>query len=1477
MADGNLVHESSPRKGAMVFGPDVYNVPLLPYERELIKTIGITEEEYQLFAAEVRRRGRLRPAEYEHIPEINNEVTTVLVSLAISLVLTGVSYLLTPKPSMPKAPKRGGAIDTGSLTGPTRFSPSRGFETLNELADYASSVPIIFGLYQSAGSNKGGGIFVTPKLVWSRMFSYGTQQSALLLFVVGEQGLEVGPHDGIHKPELEGIFLGNNALDPLHEDQFAFYWLHATTTPAGPRIKQSNLQYGTQGSADSGNPAVIADDIFVCLTNQNDTDTAFCHAYSPANSTEFGAYSPIANGNGIKVNYEVIPIGQRGNKDGPETKKSVSGKVMRRVKIVGDENQIRDTGKSYGGRVLRDIVQDQNQEGTGRQYSPRMGIISVRQGSSTKTTASGDYTRQVRVNVGDIAKFLISDTKIDEDVYRIDAAAVSVAEINSLVFEAQVAADEQMQKGELFAIAGTVWKVIDREKDEPFMEGEGDQEIDLECIDTSLSADKTIGIVDRGDVVRPPLYIDDKQGVGPQYYPLTRISVASIRNNRPAVVTELGIKSTVFQRLNGLAAINGLPTPSEIKEYGKENVTVTTGTITSTIPRASVFRIALRKADTNDNFEFLKEYFVVIGSKPIAQYNYVQIMSPIERELEFKIVPVPAAELRTLSDGQDFVQLLASAGGKPVYSDDSRIPGISGNFVVRCGGRKVEKSFISHNQELIRQGRVIVTPGTAGVASQVGIKTYLPEPPPTPEFAAQKIEKLDFVSTPDAGVGRNGAFTFALAGDPDIDGPNTKTTETTEYYNNNTEFIKLRWQWVKRVIANPDQYARKFNGQNKAWDLVSCTVINSSKGFPLNHEFEVRRGLNRTNTVDSNGNLRPTNVDYLDRNPFKRNNPDISDGILRGSGIRFKVTETRTIPQQDTGQVYLFEKFGSARNYNLGTERSVVITETEASKTIAFTLKVMVDRIPNNASGETIGYSVIGIEVRKSATDEGWQIGDTFEGRVTASPQNPYANKGTVVGARFEVTEVASTPTESKYEGEKFEFFSQYNDISFYRNLIQKSNETEPEHQVMYVNEIVPNSETPKYTSLVTAGLSLKASRAFTSLDQMRCWLKSGLKVKRLHPKYNNSQDNPYESDSSSSTFAQRYGPSHLFTDLVFYMLTDQMAGAGALLNMTESYAPLVDVKSLEDTSVFLDKQGLFYNGAITERTNIREFITDLAPYFLCNFIVTDGKFGLIPALPFNAGTGRIVTQSVTISQLFTSGNILDNSFSLEYLRSEERRPFVAVVRYRGENPNKFPEEKSVIVFKEGSRAASGVDKLPHEQFDLTAFCTSEEHATKVARYFLALRELVTHTIKFSTTVFGLNLKAGSFIKVITESSPYSSANNGTVDSSGNVVSVSPLEDGQYKVLYYRSDGELDVQEGTMQISGSKVAESKFHNSVFTIDAKTESKNIYVVEQLTFSEEGTVDIVASEHPCVTQGDIDDVSKLALAVIDDGGLYKVIAA
>ena len=62
---------------------------------------------------------------------------------------------------------------------------------------------------------------------------------------------------------------------------------------------------------------------------------------------------------------------------------------------------------------------------------------------------------------------------------------------------------------------------------------------------------------------------------------------------------------------------------------------------------------------------------------------------------------------------------------------------------------------------------------------------------------------------------------------------------------------------------------------------------------------------------------------------------------------------------------------------------------------------------------------------------------------------------------------------------------------------------------------------------------------------------------------------------------------------------------------------------------------------------------------------------------------------------------------------------------------------------------------------------------------------------------------------------------------------------------------------------------------MFTInDPDKVSENIYVVEQLTFSEEGTVDIVASEHPCTTEAGTVNISKLALAVVDEAGDYQV---
>ena len=67
-----------------------------------------------------------------------------------------------------------------------------------------------------------------------------------------------------------------------------------------------------------------------------------------------------------------------------------------------------------------------------------------------------------------------------------------------------------------------------------------------------------------------------------------------------------------------------------------------------------------------------------------------------------------------------------------------------------------------------------------------------------------------------------------------------------------------------------------------------------------------------------------------------------------------------------------------------------------------------------------------------------------------------------------------------------------------------------------------------------------------------------------------------------------------------------------------------------------------------------------------------------------------------------------------------------------------------------------------------------------------------------------------------------------------------------------------------MTVSNKTVSESTFASSVFAMIDDSVSQNVYVVEQLTFSQEGTVDIVASEHPCFSDGR----SKLVNAILFD---------
>ena len=1476
MAKRDFVYRPDDAESAVVFGPSVYDVPLLPYERQLIATIGVTEEEYRAFTADVRRRGAVRPAAYDHIPDVQNAdpvVQAVLINLAISLVLTGVAYLLTPKPRQPEASSR---RELPGETGANRFTPSRGFETLAELGEYASPIPLLFGLYREG---LGGGMLASPRLIWSRMFSHGALQRAKLLYVVGEQGVE--QLGGIAAPQLEGVFLGNNALDPLFEDAFAFYWKEQSGDTSQRRVRDSNFLYGSRGEAHSGDPdPAIGGEVFYAPTGE-ETDAVgqFCHAFTPANSTQFGVFEAIANGTSFRPNYRIASMVKEGQTG---FTKRAAGRA--RLKIAGAGFDNTEEGREAIGKKplpergpgasdFLDKMQDQGQRGAGRNYSPRMGIVQVAKISDgyqnpIEVGETEGFKKIVKVKSGDRAIFVISNTIVDPDIYLEEKAKSreSVDDINSSVESLQIAADDSMQVGEQFAVAGTVWKVIDRKLDRFIPAGEDakkeNQKITLECVSTDESEFNKIGIVSLSKVVQPGKdFIGDDVPDGPEagidetFFPITKVAFATIRNNRPAVVTEIGLKSTVFQSLNGLCAFNSLPTPSELKRLDKESVQVTNGVINSNIVRSTVFRVFVRRAGEKDeSFALIPKLFLVRGNRPVAQYNFIRFAltgGQGPQELEFKFAQMPGAELRTISDSELLLDLSHSISSESnsIEFVDVTVKKI-GNLTIGFSGKEVPKGKISENKEFMRNPTVVAGSGSTSYPSNVVRVGNQPAPVAGTEPTA--IERKKNISNQSENFGgRLSAFAHTIIGDADnFKFPSPFGLVTQEFIESNPrKWISIQWGYERYELPT-DHFARKYNQQKYSWRLLSASVFGSSGNFEKGDVIEVKRGSQSTATLGSSSA-------YPNSNPFK-NNPDADpgDNVIKYSGFKFEITEvedTETISGRR--QAYLYELFGDATSsqFSVGESKTIERTFTSNNKTMKVELTASVRFEFPDFRGKGRVWTAPQVKViQDSGTTQDWEKGEKFVDLETVSSANPYkTNAYAKAGFKYQVgkLDINEVPPEFK-SSQKFAKQSQLSDISFYRNLVEKSNANQPEHEIVYINEmqeneIIPPSDEPSkppMNNLVLAGLSLKATRNFTRLDQLRVWLGKGLQVERLHPDLADVYG-----DSNSK------GASNLFTDLMYYLLTDHMGGAGALLGMTSDNPVLVDKQELINTSRFLETQKLFFNGPIVERTNLRQFIQSVAPFFLCSFVISDGKYSLKPALPAMSG-GSFNTGPIQPEQFFTAGNILEDTLKIEYLGAEERRPFKAVIRYREERKNKLPQERTVIVrnVKNAEYLDKGLEVLPQEQFDLTQFCTSKDHAVKVAKYFLALRRLITHTISFSTTVEGLAIQAGSYIKVVTESSPYSGANTGTVSLTGVVASVSNLDDGMYFVDYYKG-GNDDILSADMQVTNGRVEATEFHGAVFSVRNTTVSQNIYVVEQLTFSQEGTVDIVASEHPCDDEG------------------------
>ena len=606
MAARDSLHQQRDDGGELVTSPfaaKAAHLPLLPYEKQLIDLLGCSEDEYRYFKSEAERRGKTRPAAYDHIPDVKNDALTVaIISLVVGVASTAASLLLTPKPgqAQQEEQKQNRAITLGSSTGPARFNSTYGFDGTAGIATWGEPIAIPFGKY----TGKSGGLLITPKLVWSRLFSLGNQQLIKALYACGEWGMGF--------PNIEGIFLGNAPLDHAYKHIYAIYFRQGQ---GNNRIQGSDLRYGTRGTPDSGDPESFPD-VFSCPTSDGENDEGFSYAYTPSNNTQFGQFQSVANGTALRAMWRVISITS-------EVSADQKGKLVRdRVKICGED---------WGGM-----------EGVGREYARGMGIVAI------NGQEYGERT-DVVASVDDIATFLIAAVTIP-DLYEKETYGVTVEDLNATLEGERAVADDLLQLGETIQIGRTSWRVIERSV--PQWEINTEQVIKLRCIEQFGAP--AITVTPRS-IVANFANVNDGQDFGPSNHVglastcLARQAFGIVKTVRASDVVEIGIKSQVWNQAQNMMNWVEVPEPQQLTSWDYGNVQVSSGTLNKYLLRTSAFTVKVRPGgqhpDTGADYPWapIGEQFCIRGRQPVDQFNFLRFYLPEQRKFEFRFEPLPAA------------------------------------------------------------------------------------------------------------------------------------------------------------------------------------------------------------------------------------------------------------------------------------------------------------------------------------------------------------------------------------------------------------------------------------------------------------------------------------------------------------------------------------------------------------------------------------------------------------------------------------------------------------------------------------------------------------------------------------------------------------------------------------------------------------------------------------------------------------------
>ena len=404
---------------------------------------------------------------------------------------------------------------------------------------------------------------------------------------------------------------------------------------------------------------------------------------------------------------------------------------------------------------------------------------------------------------------------------------------------------------------------------------------------------------------------------------------------------------------------------------------------------------------------------------------------------------------------------------------------------------------------------------------------------------------------------------------------------------------------------------------------------------------------------------------------------------------------------------------------------------------------------------------------------------------------------------------------------------------SFIYDEISTSAASAPEHRVSYVNEIVTN-QTGDYANLALVGVNIRSSTEWQQFSQFSGYVKDGIKARRL------------SNYSGSLPFNPTAQNIFLFPDVLLDLMTNARYGMGSFIK-----DEMIDLAGFKEASDWCSSRSYFFNGAIAEPVNIRTYAADLAATHLLYFAEINGKFTLRPALPVSGSSFT----AADIKGLFTVGNILEDSYQIEYLSPEDREPIEVSVSYREERTaNDLTSDGSFPVVREALVSESGYAPLDTVSLDMSDYCTQRDHAIDAAKFIIRMRRLADHTVTFKVTHESIynNIAPGDYIKVAMDATEYEHYNNGVVTNEGGLVSTESLSDGTYSVYAWDPSSGNDPAAATLTVSNGGTTASPV-GILFTEIISSQASRTYQVERIAADQDGTFTIEALHMPVNSSG------------------------